>query len=146
MDIIGIKYNEPNKYGDFNWMINQSEYENVLFIFNDNEEYHYSCRQGRENAIIRKYNRHNKTLKKPHSAGIPTGTLKYKGYRLLDNRTKQIINSAVNEIIELINKYKYNRIYYSIDDTGKLGTNIFTVNKDVIYYIDDKIKNLKNIN
>ena len=64
----------------------------------------------------------------------------------MDNRTKQIINSAVNEIIELINKYKYNRIYYSIDDTGKLGTNIFTVNKDVIYYIDDKIKNLKNIN
>jgi hypothetical protein len=143
MEIIGVEYKGVNKYGDFNWMINRCEYSDALFLFNDNEEYHNTSRQGRGNAIIRKYNKHNLSQDKPHSAGIPTGTLKSKGYTILDHKTKKVIDRAFDEIIELLKIKKYKKIYYSIGSDGKLGTNIFVVNQVVINYIDDMIKNLK---
>ena len=105
MEIIGIEYKGMNKYGDFNWMINRIEYSDALFLFNDNEEYHNTSRQGRGNAIIRKYNKHNLSQDKPHSAGIPTGTLKNKGYTILDHKTKKVIDECLGGVLFIDEAY-----------------------------------------
>lgn len=46
-----------NKLGDFSWMIKQPEYNDALFIFNDNQEAFYGKlkRKGCGNAVIRPY-------------------------------------------------------------------------------------------
>lgn len=141
IQIIGTKFIRHNQFGDFNWMCNINNYSNALFIFNDNEEYHKTCRTGAGNAIMRRYNKYS-NLVKPKSAGIPTGTLKKGGYTKLSVRTKNKIDSAFNEIIDLINKYNYKQIYYSSELDGKLGTSIFTVNDNVLKYITHRLYNL----
>lgn len=136
--VIGTIYQGNNKLGDFNWMIKQPEFKNCLFIFNDNVEYHMSNRKGAGNAIIRQYNKHS-NLEKPMSAGISTGTLSQGGFDELSEEVKTLIDDCINEIKELIVKYKYETVYFSADKNGKLGTSIFEVNKDVIDYITEKI-------
>lgn len=140
--IYGTIYSGPNKLGDFNWMCNQHLYSNVLFIFNDNEEFHATCREGRGNAIMRKYNKHNEKLTKPKSAGIPTGTLATGGYQKLDSHVISIVSNSLNEIKELLSKYKYDAIFYSVGPNGKLGTGLFDVCSEVVDYIDGQIKQL----
>lgn len=143
VQVIGIKYNRNGIFGDFKWMCAREEYENSLFLFNDNEEYHYTCRSGAGNAIMRRYNKHS-DLDIPISAGIPTGTLARGGYSKLTTRTKTCIDDAFKEIDELLSKYKYSRIYYSAETDGLLGTSIFRVDPDVIKYISVKIFNLSD--
>ncbi len=142
LPLYGTIYSGTDKLGDFNWMCKQPAYTNVLFIFNDNEEFHDTCRTGRGNAIIRKYNKHNEFQKKPKSAGIPTGTLALGGYTQLDTHVIKKVDQAIEEIRELINQHNYNAIFYSVTSSGKLGTGLFDVGKDVIEYIDEKIKSL----
>lgn len=143
IQIYGVKFVKPGQFGDFVWMAQQDEYSDSLFIFNDNEEYHYSSRAGAGNAIMRKFNRHsNQSV--PKSAGIPTGTLKNGGYTFYNNHVKKIIDDSINEIIELINKHKYKKLYFSSEPNGLLGTSIFHVNPVVIAYISSKIYNLSN--
>ena len=145
IEIVSIVYKGVNQYGDFNWMIKQKEYEDSLFIFNDNEEYHSTNERGGGNAIIRFYNQHNKSLTKPHSAGIPTGTLKYGGYTTLDRMSRAVIDFSINEIKDLIKKYRYRRIFYSSTVKNDcLGTGIFTVDDNVIYYITSEIWKLRD--
>ena len=136
--LIGVKFTKPNQFGDFNWMCHQNEYSDSLFIFNDNEEYHNTCNGGAGNAIMRKYNKYSK-LDKPKSAGIPTGTLEYGGYQSLSNHSINQINNAFDEIIKLINIYKYKKIYYSSELDGKLGTSIFNVSDNVVKYITHRL-------
>ena len=52
---------------------------------------------------------------------------------------KTLIDDCITVIKELIQKYKYDTVYFSADKNGKLGTSIFEVNKDVINYITEKI-------
>jgi len=141
IQIIGIKFSNLNKYGDFNWMCKKNEYKNSLFIFNDNIEYHKTNISGGGNAIMRKYNKYSE-LEKPISAGIPTGSLIYGGYKELDEITKTQIDESFNEIINLINIHKYDKIYFSSELDGKLGTSIFEVNDEVINYITQRIFSL----
>ncbi len=136
--IKGIRFFQSGTYGDFNWMIQQEKYSNALFIFNDNEEHHQTDRQGLGNAIIRPWNKYGDE-EIPRSAGIPTGTLESGGYLELTNNVKDTINNAIIEIKELILKYKYSSIYYSVGPNGKLGTSIFYVDHNVINYIDEQI-------
>ncbi len=142
--LYGTIYSGPNKLGDFNWMCKQQLYSNVLFIFNDNEEFHNTCREGRGNAIMRKYNKFNEKISKPISAGIPTGTLTNGGYQKLDKHVISIVFEAVNEIKDIVTKYKYDGIFYSVAPNGKLGTGLFDVCPEVIDYIDTEIKKLSN--
>ncbi len=142
MKVIGIKFEEKDKIGDFEYMNEQEEYKNSLFIFNDNEEYHNTCRRGAGNAVMRKYNKYNKNLEKPKSAGIPTGTLSDGGYTELNNEVKTTIDSAFEEIKELIKLHNYDTIYYSVGKNNKLGTSIFVVDEEVINYIDHLINSL----
>lgn len=145
MKVIGIKFEGKDKIGDFEYMNEQNEYVNSLFIFNDNEEYHNTCKRGGGNAVMRKYNKYNTTLVKPKSAGIPTGTLKNGGYTELNEEIKLTINNSFEEIKELIKTYKYDTIYYSVGEDNKLGTNLFVVDENVIDYIDNLIKSLNTI-
>lgn len=141
--IIPVQYSGRHKYGDFMWMILQPEYSKSLFIFNDNEEHHMTCKKGGGNAIMRQFNKYNSSYADyPRSAGIPTGTLKNGGYSKLDIETSNTINSAINEITELIQTHSYDKIFYSSDANNMLGTYLFTVNSEVIKYITNEINKL----
>lgn len=145
IQITGIKFVKPNQYGDFNWMCKQEEFANSLFIFNDNTEFHNTNRTGAGNAIMRKYNKYS-NLPVPLSAGIPTGSLQFGGFDEFNKNVKQIIDNSINEIIELIQHFNYDHLYYSAELTGEIGTSIFEVDKKVIKYISHKIFNLTNHN
>jgi len=144
IQIYGIKFIKYGKFGDFEWMCQQTDYENSLFIFNDNEEYHETNKKGKGNAIVRVYNSYNKNLLKPKSFGIPTGTLKNGGYKVLNKVTKNKIDKSIESIKNLIIKYNYDSLYYSVGKNNKLGTNLFIVNEDIIDYIDNQICSLTN--
>jgi hypothetical protein len=145
MEIIANVYKGYEKEGDFGWMIKQDEYNDILFIFNDNEEYHHTNSRGAGNAVIRKYNKYNKKLDRPRSAGIPTGTLANGGYHALTDHVKNQVETSIEEIKEIVNTYGYKKICYSAEKNGILGTGIFKVDSEVLEYITEKIKELKNI-
>lgn len=142
--IVGSKFTRSNVLGDFKWMISNPNFDNCLFIFNDNEEHHQTSVGGGGNAAIRPYNKHNKRISKPRSAGIPTGTLGSGGYRVLNDHVREVVDQAIQEIMELVQKYNYAEVYYSIaDETDPtIGTGIFNVNEEVKQYITQKILNL----
>ncbi len=142
IQIYGTKYVKRGQVGDFDWMIQQPNYKNSLFIFNDNEEHHMSMRRGGGNAVIRPYNRYNPSVINPLSAGIPTGTMLRGGYDFLTSENQKVIDDAINEIIELIKLHEYDSIYYSVGPDNVLGTGLFKVDKSVIEYIDKKIHEL----
>ena len=145
MEIIANVYKGREREGDFYWMIKQDEYRDVLFIFNDNEEYHYTNRRGAGNAIIRKYNRFNQKLPRPRSVGIPTGTLEDGGYQELNEHVIKQVETSIQEIKDVVKKYGYKKICYSAEKDGILGTGLFSVDKSVLTYITEKIKELEKI-
>jgi hypothetical protein len=145
MEIIANIYKGYRKEGDFYWMIKRDEYADVLFIFNDNEECHHTNRKGAGNAIIRKYNKYNEKLTRPRSAGIPTGKLQDGGYQEFNPHVKTQIDNAVEEIKEIVTKYEYKKICYSSEKDGILGTGLFSVNRDILIYITEKIKELETL-
>ncbi len=138
IQIIGIKFVKPNQYGDFKWMRTQDEYKSSLYIFNDNEECHETCRTGLGNAVMRRFNNYSE-LKVPQSAGIPTGTLEHGGYQEFSPRIKKQIDLSIDEIINLISTYHYKRMFYSSELDGRLGTGIFDVNTNVLIYITHRL-------
>jgi hypothetical protein len=146
LEIIPSMFKGSNQEGDFLWMIEQPKYEKALFLFNDNIEHHFSYRKGAGNAVIRTYNKYNLNLKIPKSAGIPTGSIGKGGFKSLTEDVKTKIDQAFDEIYELIKLYKYEKIIYSAQENGKLGTSIFYVSSDVIDYITQKIHELTYFN
>ena len=148
VEVKGIVFNKVGEFGDFNWMIEQDEYDDCLFLFNDNLEYHFTNKKGAGNAIIRKHNIYNKSKlnDKPRSFGIPTGTLKDGGFSELTIEVEFIIDKCFEHLTEIIKKYNYKKIYFSKDkEKNKLGTSIFEVNPEVIDYITEKIFDLQFI-
>ena len=142
--IIGSHYNKDDPNTDFKKMIVQPEYENTLFIFNDNVRDHVTNESGGGNAYIRKYNKYRTDDKKPQSAGISTGPgTTGLGFPSLDLTTKNVIDGEIQEIKNLIKRYKYNTVIWSQNKhTGKLGVAIFNPHQDVIDYITTQIINL----
>ena len=144
--VIPVVFKESHEYGDFNFMIKLEEYNDSLFIFNDNTEEHETSKRGGGNAIIRPYNKYCPMSEYPRSAGIPTGTREDGGFKELNDNNKKIIDSSFDEIHELIEKHNYKRIFYSgSKDSDLIGTSIFEVNTEVLEYITNKIKDLINI-
>ena len=151
-----VVFTGSNKLGDYGYMIKQPEYQNTLFIFNDNEVDHRTIKAGGGNAVIRPYNFYGwfkiKGLTKPLSAGISTGDGKSnKGYQLLDKDTLHDINLRVNDIRStLLTEFTYDQIIYSGtnnqnpkfkgDPEDLIGIGIFDVNKNVREYITQEIK------
>ena len=147
--IFGVEFNGETmtgEFGDFAWMINQKDYKNSLFIFNDNEEDHSTPNKGGGNATIRPYNKYGyqaRGLPQPRSAGISTGTLG-KGYISLSDDVKSYIDGCVREIKDLLRRHQYDSIYFSIDGNEELGTGIFKVDKKVKEYIKTQILSLSS--
>ena len=148
MQVIGSIFAGSSKTGDFGWMIEQPEYGDSLFIFNDNEEQFrafrknptggHGCDRGGGNAVIRPYQ-----CKEPQrAAGIPTGA-KGRGYAELTAHVKQVIDDAVAAIRHLVGTGRYRRVFYSAANAaGDLGTGIFDVGNDVKHYIAAEIRKL----
>jgi hypothetical protein len=147
-NIKGIVYNPLDPKTDFYNLINDSLYNDSLFIFNDNEEKHFTNVKGAGNASIRIYNEFGKYKNYPRSAGIPTGTLKNGGYRTLNIKNKKVIDDSIDRIKNLNKKYKYKNIYFSKNPKNNLiGTSIFSPGNDVLEYITSNIYNLcKGVN
>ena len=131
--------------GDFAWMIEQPEYADALFIFNDNELQFYehqralgsdhSCGRGGGNAVIRPY----ECLNPPRATGIPTGMLG--GYDALSPESQRAIDDAIAYLGSLLAAGRYERVIYSWDAQSQtLGTGIFSVNHEVTDYIVEQIE------
>jgi len=144
--VIGTIYSKRNAVGDFEWMIEQPENKDALFIFNDNEEAYIanSDARGIGNAVIRPYQKANP----PRSTGVPTGH-RFRGnaygYSELSPSVKHIIDASVQKIKELVKKHGYTTIFYSSDKNGMLGTSIFKVGTDVIEYITEQLLALEDL-
>ena len=139
-NIHGIIYKKPNEYGDFNYMINSGEYDNVLFLFDDDVNTYNTCISGKGISKIRKYNEfsNNRNIS---SAGIIM-SLQNIGFNILDNTNKNIINMCFDKIKDLIIEYKYKKLYYSCDQYGLIISNVSYVDDAVIEYIKNKILSL----
>ncbi len=130
--LIASTYIKSNQRGDFLWMIKRSEYDNALFIFNDNE-----TKVGTGgSAQIRGYT---------NAVGIPTGTQPGpgNGYNSLTSHAKNKINIALSEVKSKLITGKYNRVYYSASN-GKLGSGIYgaSLGEDVKEFIVSELKSV----
>jgi hypothetical protein len=147
MEVIGSQFAGAGRSGDFAWMIEQDEYADALFVFNDNEEQFRAyqrdrtggagCSRGGGNAVIRPY----RCADPPRAAGVPTGA-HGGGYSALTDDVRGVIDDAFAVIGELLATGRYARVFYSADADGGLGTGIFTVADDVKAYIVDKLRAL----
>jgi len=150
ISIIGTIFTNVKSYGDYFHMIQSGQYNDSLFIYNDNEESYYndSYRKGAGNACIRVFNKFNPEFNKnPMSIGIPTGTLRDGGYDDLNENNKNIIDHCINQIINLITKHNKKRLFYSAKNmTGILGSGIFEIDDNVLKYITHKIYALTRSN
>jgi hypothetical protein len=151
IEILPVVYTQPGEVGDFSWMITRPEYDDVLFIFNDNEEQWLkfvntpehlrvrtsACTPGGGNAIIRPY----QCMDPPRAAGIPTGK-NQRGYQNLFEAETNIYD-AFTYIIDLLMSGRYKRVAYSAAPDGRtLGTSIFSPSKDVKEFIVTNIEAL----
>jgi len=136
--VYGTVFKKKNMIGDFDWMIRSGNYDDSLFIFNDDEQRHKWKKAGRGNAIIRKYNRYA-LPHQPHSAGIVTGK-NGSGYEEFTDEIKQQIDQCFQEVKEILKTHNYKKVYYSAkEENGQLGTSIFKVHSDVLQYITEQI-------
>lgn len=146
VNVIPVIFQGLNKYGDFNWMIQQDKYEDVLFLFNDNQEQFLAflngqpqgCSSGGGNAIIRPY----QCKRTSKAAGIPTG-VNGRGYTNLE-QAKPYIDLAFERIIKLLNTGNYRRVMYSSSNDGRsLGVSIYSPSESIKQYIVNKIEQLR---
>ena len=148
MEVIGSQFAGRARRGDFAWMIEQDDYADALFVFNDNEEQFRAyqrdrtggagCSRGGGNAVIRPY----RCADPPRAAGVPTGA-HGGGYRELTEAVRGVIDDAFAVIDELLASGRYARVFYSAEADGGLGTGIFAVADDVKAYIIDKLRALE---
>jgi len=148
MDVVGSTFHRPGQLGDFGWMIDQHEFADALFVFNDNEgefrahQRHApgarQCHAGGGNAVIRPY----QCQDPPHAAGIPTGDAG--GYPRLTDGARAAIDDALAAIRALLASGRYRRVIYSAADKrgDELGTGIFVVGDDVKRYIVSGLRQL----
>ena len=142
----GSAFRGRNEVGDFAWMIEQPDYDDVLFVFNDNEEqlraflfdseHGSGCSRGGGNAVIRPF----RCVDPPRAAGVPTGTLAGGGYPALTASARRAIADAMGVIDGLLATGRYRRIFYSAAPDGSLGTGIFTVGDEVRAHIVEELR------
>lgn len=144
----GLVFAGPGKEGDFAWMITRPEHARSLFIFNDNEEQFVShrsdpksvdgCARGGGNAVVRPY----QCLTPPQAAGVPTGSRGI-GYGQLTAHVRMMVDDAIEAIRTLLETGDYGEVIYSAsDDSGALGTGIFSVGDEVKRYVVASLKSL----
>lgn len=129
-------------------MVQRSEYQDVLFVFNDNEEQFYEhyqspndfkgsgCLPGGGNAVIRPF----QCQSPQRAAGIPTGP----GYDRLTQHVQAVLDAAIEQVVRVASREKLTRIFYNAkSEAGDLGYGIFHPGDDVRQYIVDKLRALE---
>ena len=141
--VIGTVFDGRHKVGDFDWMIKSGNYDDSLFIFNDDVKRNKWKKGGKGNSIIRKYNKYANP-RNPKSVGIVTGCKK--GFASLTDEVRSRIDKNLNEVVKTLQSMQYRKVYYSAKTpNGLLGTGIFKVGKDVLEYITLQIHELEKI-
>jgi hypothetical protein len=145
MKVIGSVFQGGHKEGDFNWMVQQTKYDDALFVFNDNEQQYIvhrddptdadGCSEGAGNGVIRPW----QCKSPPRAAGVPTGP----SYAKLTPHITKLIDEAVATVGKIAADQNCARIFYSADSHGHLGTGTFQVGDDVKAYILQKLKALE---
>jgi hypothetical protein len=144
--VVGSVFAGPHRLGDFAWMVQQPEWDDDLFVFNDNEEQFRAfrrdpsdpagCARGGGNAAIRPY----RCQQPPRVAGVPTGS-RGAGYEALTPPVQAVIDDAFAVIRELVASGRFQRVVYSAETPdGTVGTGIFTVGPDVTRYITEQLR------
>jgi hypothetical protein len=137
--VVGTIFTKTGVYGDFNWMINQPEYSDSLFIYNDNIDAFNNLNfksAGAGNAIIRPY----RFKSPPRAMPIPTGSRANGGFKRLSVNIKKVIDRAISEIRVVIKENNYKRVFYSSGYDGLIGMSIFIIDFEVRQYITDELK------
>ncbi len=132
MNVIGIKYDGKNKFGDFEWMIHQPQYETAVFIYFDTDDVHFSS----DIFGLRQY--------KQRAFPIPVCTKESGCFSCLNIYNKLIINAAFNNLNNYIKDNNITTVFYSFENNLNirvLNEHPF-VHSSVISYIMDKIKNI----
>jgi hypothetical protein len=118
LDDIAVRRRRPQpQYGDMDFMIKQTEYDDSLFLFADTFEAHGTCmplnhRPGHGPAL-NPYNRHGMYSARPRAAGIPTSSLAFGNFKSLDMPgVKTSIDGSIEEVRALLKKHNYPRIFY----------------------------------
>jgi len=138
IEIVPSLFHGRGKVGDFSWMIENENYNDAFFIFNDNEGEYVAFRDGKgglepgaNNAEIRPY----QGKIPPRALGIPTGRygkipVGYTDEELKDQRSgvQKIIDESISRIRNILKRYPhYKRVIYSATSKTNtaLGAGIF---------------------
>lgn len=144
--VFPVQFKGGHQYGDLIWMVQQPEYADALFIFNDNQEQFLDgvkgdpsgCSPGGGNGALRPW----QCKTPPRATGIPTGS-NGAGYSELSGPTRAVIDQALKKAQDFINQYHYQRVFYNADGPdGMIGSHIFTIGSDVKAYITRGLKAL----
>lgn len=148
LKVIGVPYVKDGAAlsgGDYKVMIQMSEYERTLFVFNDNVEDGRSSelRIGSGSAIVRPYASEEASCQ---AVGLPTGWMKGVPFASLDCQVRQCLNAAYERIISTYFHYGYERIVFPCDadqlPDQVLGTATFHVADDVLQYANNLLASL----
>lgn len=147
--VIGIVYDGPRKYGDFKWMLKQPEYEDALFIYNDNvkDSLDPNVMEGGGSAAIRNLSWRFSTP--PRSVGVPTGwSVASGGFDEMDIYSKKAIDFSIARIWKIIldSNSQVTKVIYSCsrEDKMKIGVSIFQPHSSILNYINDQLHNLQS--
>ena len=142
-DVIGCVFTKKGEHGDFEWMIFQEEFNNSLFIFNDNEHHMNSIRKGGGSACIRPFNFlgfERAGFDFPRSVGIVTGRSTSGYQNLKDGQIS--IDYCFDILNKVLKKHAYDAIYFPEGKGGLIGSSIFSVSSEVLVYITRRLRNL----
>ena len=147
--VLGVVYDGPHKYGDFKWMLKQPEYEDTLFVYNDNvkDNLDPNSMDGAGSAAIRNVSWRFATP--PRSVGIPTGwSVASGGFDEMDIYSKRAIDFSIARIWKIImdSDSKVTKVIYSCsrEDKMKIGVSIFQPHSSILNYINDQLHNLQS--
>ena len=131
--------------GDFSVMITLDEYADTLFVYNGNVQMdlHPVPGNGSGSAVIRPYSH----VDIARSASIPTGWMGGAAFTQLDGSVKMCIDMAFENIVRIVRKKKYARIFFpcvSLEMRSNIGTSIFqkTIDPRVIVYVNNWLARL----
>jgi hypothetical protein len=126
--------------GDFGIMIDQSRYQDTLFIFNGNvdDDWDENPLAGAGSAVIRPL---CTVWEGCRCVGIPTGWASGTPFRELNGLAKMAIDMSVHRILDVIDVYGYARVLFSCAayNSDRIGTQTFSLPEDVVEYISQRL-------
>ncbi|MEO8697938.1 MAG: NADAR domain-containing protein [Acidimicrobiales bacterium] len=142
----GVQYVVGQERGDLGAMLDLPEYNDALFVFNDNERQFREhlqhgpganlCVAGSGNAKIR----HLQCQANPRVMGVPTGDSG--GYAALTPHVREVVHEATGQIRQLLATGRFRRVFFNAAPDGLIATGIFKVDDEVRQYITDELRAL----